>query len=130
MPNHSSITVVGHVGKDPELKDLGNTQVLNWSMAVNYKRGRVDQTNWYRVALFGKRAEVLAQYVKQGDPIMVTGEFYTRDYERNDGTPGYSLEINANEVVLLGGGGTREVRGETSVGTEAPASGADGEIPF
>jgi single-strand DNA-binding protein len=95
-----TITIAGRLGRDAELR---NTQsgdaVCNFSVAVDVRQGREKVTNWWRVSLWGKRAEALNQYLTKGASVTVMGEFSLTEYE---GKP--QLNIRANEIALLGGG--------------------------
>lgn len=119
----STITVIGNVGQDPEMRYTPNgNAVTEFSVAVN-RRSRSrdgeweDETNWYRVSAWGRLGETVNQYVGKGSPVCVEGRFWVRNYTTQDGREGTSNEINANEVVFLGrpendggfgGGGMRD----------------------
>lgn len=93
-----TIVVAGKLGKDAELrKTQSGDSVLGFSVAVDQRDGRDKTTNWYRVSLWGKRGEALAQYLLKGVAVAVAGEFSLGDYE---GKP--QLNIRANEVALQG----------------------------
>lgn len=102
-------TVVGNVGRS-ELKETRAGSVLEFSVASS-KRGKdgEKQTTWVRCTLWGKRAEALAQYVTKGGRVAVTGQLSLREYQAKDGGKGVSLDLDAADVELLGGG---EERGE------------------
>lgn len=96
-----TIVVAGKLGKDAELrKTQSGDSVLGFSVAVDQRDGRDKSTNWYRVSLWGKRGEALAQYLLKGVAVTVSGEFSLGDYE---GKP--QLNIRANEIALQGGRG-------------------------
>ena len=102
MSNVFSFT--GTVGKDAEVRYLPSGQsVLNVSVANNVGFGDKQQTTWVRVALWGKRAEgTLADYLKKGQAVFVSGEMTTSEYNKNDGTKGFQIEVNANILDLIG----------------------------
>ena len=102
MPNHSDITIVGHLGRDAETKQVGSSTVTEFTVAVNHRDKKGDTTMWFSCALWGKRGEAVAQYLTKGKAVLVSGRFWVRDYEGKNG-PSYSLEVNANDLVLLGG---------------------------
>lgn len=103
MSNVFSFT--GTVGRDAEVKQTPSGQsVLNVTVANNIGYGDKQQTLWCRVALWGKRAEgQLAQYLKKGQQVFVSGELSQREYQANDGTTKTMLELNANVLDLVGG---------------------------
>jgi single-strand DNA-binding protein len=106
--------VIGNVGKAPEMRYTpSGTAVTNFSLAVNeqFKTAngeQVKRTIWYRVTTFGKQAEVVNQYVKKGMLVFVSGRM-TADpdtggpkiWNKQDGTPAASFELNAHEVKFL-----------------------------
>lgn len=102
MSNVFSFT--GTVGRDAEVKSMPSGQtVLNVTVANNIGFGERQQTLWVRVALWGKRAEgQLAQYLKKGQQVFVSGELSMREYQGTDGSMKSSLELNANIIDLVG----------------------------
>ncbi|NOT84510.1 MAG: single-stranded DNA-binding protein [Methylococcaceae bacterium] len=102
MSNVFSFT--GTVGRDAEVRPTPSGQtVLNVTVANNIGFGDKQQTMWVRVALWGKRAEgSLAQYLKKGQQVFVSGELSMREYQATDGTTKSSLELNANIIDLVG----------------------------
>ena len=92
-----NITAHGNLGKDPELKDLGGNQVANFSIAV---RTGKDETTWINCTVWGKRAEVVMQYLHKGDKVTVAGSGKVRTYQAKDGTEGKSLELNVSDFTL------------------------------
>jgi len=96
-----NITIAGRIGRDAELRRTqGGDAVCGFTVAVDYRDGREKATNWWRVSLWGKRAEALAQYLLKGVSVTVSGEFSLGDY---DGKP--QLNIRASEIALQGGRG-------------------------
>ncbi len=105
MASYARVTLIGNVGRDPELKDFGQNKVAEFSLAVSGKttgKNAGEWTNWYRVSCWGKQAEIAMQYVKKGTPIFVEGRLQLREYTKADGTPGFSLEVGNAEFQLLG----------------------------
>lgn len=100
----NTITIRGNVGRDAELRFTPNgAAVLEVSVAD--ERSKPDgnggwtkeNTTWWRVKAFGKRAEAAAN-VRKGDRLVVTGRAELRTYERKDGGEGYSLEVLADAI--------------------------------
>ena len=102
--------IIGHLGKDPEVRYLPNgNAVANFSLATTEKwkdknSGEVkEQTEWHRVTVFDKLAEIVGQYLKKGSLVYVCGKIKTRKYTDKDGTEKYTTEIHAHEMKMLGG---------------------------
>lgn len=93
-----NITIAGRVGADAKLaKTQGGDSVANFNVAVDYRDGREKATNWWRVSIWGKRADALAPYLLKGASVTVIGEFALGEYE---GKP--QLNVRANEIALQG----------------------------
>jgi len=102
-----AIQITGRLGADPELKHVGEQTVLELRVAANH-RAKLDGqwgdvTTWYRVSVWGRRAESLAKLLGKGDHVAVSGRLEPRTYTGRDGAERVSLEIQGAEVVLLGG---------------------------
>lgn len=117
MPNHAQVSLIGHVGQDPEIRSTGSgEQVANFSLATSRKRQDQEITTWWRCAVWGKRAAVIKDYVKKGDPIHVIGEPVMRTYTDKEGYEAKSLDVFVSDFTLLVG--KRE--GAGSSGGDAP----------
>jgi len=152
MSSLNQVTLIGNLGKDPEIRRLNNGDaVANFSIATSEKwtdKGsgeKRERTEWHRVVAWGKIAEIIEKYVKKGDKIMVQGKLQTRSWEK-DGHKNYTTEVvlqgfDAKMVMLSSkgdGGGRSESSSESRYGgtTERGASALasefelDDEIPF
>ena len=119
MPNHASVHLIGHLGRDPEFKFLADgTALLKWSMAVSTGYGEKKATTWWNCTMFGKRGEKLAEMLAKGQAIHVTGEPSLREYDGRDGKR-QSLDVRVLDVTLLG----RET-------AKAETAATDEEVPF
>jgi single-strand DNA-binding protein len=105
----NKVTLIGHVGKDPEIRYSGSGMAIaTFGLATNDNRkdptsGQwVEHTEWHNIKYFDKLAEVCNQYVKKGKQIYVEGKIQTRKYEQ-DGQTKYFTEILGNDLILLGG---------------------------
>lgn len=103
----SDITTVGNVG-EPALKFTPQGKpVLEFSLAENHSKKNAqggwdeDGTTWRRVAIWDKKAETLAEVLKKGDRVIVTGSERLREYTAKDGTQGKSLEVTARDVGII-----------------------------
>jgi single-strand DNA-binding protein len=105
MASYNRITLVGNVGRDPELKEVGSSKVVDISIAVNEpaKGQNPEKTEWYRVSFWDRKAEIIAQYVKKGSQMLVEGRLSVRTYfDNNTQKERYSLEVAGLDFVLLG----------------------------
>ena len=94
---------IGRVGKDPEVRYAASgTAVGNFSIAVGYKYKDTESTEWVRIVVFGKLAEIVGEYVTRGKQLFVSGRMQTRSWEDKDGAKRYTTEIIANDVQFLG----------------------------
>ncbi len=88
-----NMTLAGNIGRDAELKDVGNSQVASFAVAVKGK----DETTWVSCSLWGKRASAIGPHLIKGRPVAVSGAMTLS--ERNGKT---YLSCNVNDVTLLG----------------------------
>ena len=98
------ISLTGNLGKDNEIKQLSSgTTVLNNSIGVrsNAKVGGEYKTSWFNVSIFGKSAEIFNQYTKKGSKVFLTGEVRIREYKKQDGTNGMSVDLLVNNFEFL-----------------------------
>jgi len=105
------LNAIGNIN-NPELRFLpDSTPVLQFSFALNSGYGDKQITTWLNCSLFGKRAQTLADMVKKGDRVGITGELTNRKYTAKDGTEKYSLDCRINDLTLLG---SKNSQGDTS----------------
>lgn len=98
------ISLTGNLGKDNEVKQLSSgTTVLNNSIGVrsNAKVSGEYKTSWFNVSVFGKSAEIFNQYTKKGSKVFLTGEVRIREYKKQDGTNGMSVDLIVNNFEFL-----------------------------
>ncbi len=104
---YSRIIVVGNLGRDPEMRYTpSGTPVTNFSIAVNRRRPSgggdyVDETDWYRVAVFGRQAEVADTYLSKGMKVLVDGQPRINTFVGNDGVERTNVEINCDNFQML-----------------------------
>jgi single-strand DNA-binding protein len=106
MLNRNRYEVIGHVGRNPELKYTSTNQpVATFSVATN-RRWKNDQgqpqehTDWHQVVVWGARAEFVSRYIKQGSYVCVVGRAESRRYEV-EGVEKWSFQLNAQSVDFL-----------------------------
>ena len=126
----------GHCGKDAEQRvTQAGTQILQFSVAATSGYGDKKRTTWVRCSLFGKRGESLAPYLLKGQQVVVSGEACLHEWEK-DGVTNKSLEVNVNDVTLVGGKpqGQQQAPQPAAQQPERPIPDDDwdkgGEIPF
>lgn len=96
-------TFTGNLGRDAEVKTVGQHTLCEFSVAVKSGFGDREQTMWIRCNMWGQRAESkLVQWLTKGKGVAVTGELSMREYDKKDGTRGYSLEVRVVDVTLTG----------------------------
>lgn len=122
------ITLVGNLGRDPEMRySKDGKAVTTMNVAVSHGRKQpdgtwTDETDWFRVSVFGPAAERAAEKLRRGSRVCVVGRFSTRSYEK-DGVTRLSLEVAASECVPL----DKSAPG----GSVAATEGVDvSEVPF
>lgn len=104
----NSVQLIGHVGQEPEIKNLeGGKKLANLSIATNevyYRENgdKVEKTEWHRITAWGKTAEIIENYVTKGKEIAIGGKLSHRSYDDKDGIKRYVTEVIADEVLLLG----------------------------
>jgi single-strand DNA-binding protein len=137
MASVNKVILIGNLGRDPEVKyTQGGTAVANLSLATNEvwtdKSGqKQERTEWHRVVVWGKQAQVLSEHLGKGKQIYVEGSLQTRSWDDREGNKRYTTEIRATRVLMLG-------RAEGSkMPSEAPAAdvemapdATDEEVPF
>lgn len=108
MPNLNHVMLIGHLGHDPEERHTSKgTPLVAFRMATTKRWKNVDsqewneRTEWHRVVVFGKQAEVLAGAAKTGSLVHVEGSLRTRDWTDKEGVKRYTTEIVARSVQLL-----------------------------
>lgn len=122
MESINSINLLGHVGRDPELKTVGSSHLCTVNVATSRRfkdsQGEVQtKTTWHRCVAFGKQAETIAKYVKKGDPLYIRGRYESREYEK-DGEKRTIFEVAVEEFKFMG---NREKDGEAAPRTESTA---------
>jgi single-strand DNA-binding protein len=136
MAGYNSMTIVGNVGRDPEMRyTQAGVAVCSFSVAVTQRFGsgetRTEKTQWVRCSAWNKQAETANSIIKKGQQIMVVGSAEVSAYLDKSGQPQASLELRVNVFQLLGkkednGAGASD---EGDMGGGNAGSNVD-EIPF
>lgn len=102
MPSLNKVTLIGHLGKDPELRHIqSGTPVCNFSMATSEKYEDKETTCWHRVVVWGKLAEICDQYLSKGRLVYIEGRLQYREWEDREGNKRTATEIVASHMLML-----------------------------
>lgn len=128
----NKIMIIGHVGQNPEMRFTPNgNPVTTFTVATNRRRAtpegeQREETQWFRVVAWNKLAEICSQYLTKGQRVYVEGRLQTRDWEDKDGRTRTTVEIIANDLIMLSPKARGE-EGESELATEEmPAE----DLPF
>ncbi|HTN20914.1 MAG TPA: single-stranded DNA-binding protein [Pelobium sp.] len=107
MSGVNKVILVGHLGKDPEIRHLdGNVSVASFPLATsesyNKDGKRIEQTEWHNIVMWRGLADVAAKYLQKGKLVYIEGKLRTRSFEDKEGHKKYSTEIVAENFTLLG----------------------------
>lgn len=107
MSGINKVILVGHLGKDPEVRILeGGVSVTSFPLATseNYNKDgkKVEQTEWHNIVMWRGLAEVAAKFLQKGKLVYIEGKLRTRSFEDKEGIKKYTTEIVAENFTLLG----------------------------
>lgn len=112
----NKVILVGTLGQDPEIKNTSTGSTLaNLSLATNESWNdnstgkKIEKTEWHRIVIFGKLAEIAGQYLKKGQHAYFEGKLQTRKWKDQAGQDRYTTEIVAYEMQMLGGKNQGEI---------------------
>ena len=144
MSSVNKVILVGNLGADPEQRALPsgglvtNLRVATSEVRKNKSTGQSSEhTEWHRVVLFDRLAELASQYLTKGSQVYIEGKLRTRKWQDQSGAEKYMTEVVADEMQFLGGKGS-EVRStppatQPRAATKAPTTYSDfddGDVPF
>ena len=108
----NKVIIVGNVGGDPETRYMpSGSAVTNLTVATNeswkdkQSGEQKERTEWHRVAMFNRLAEIAAEYLRKGSQVYIEGKLRTRKWQDKSGNDRYTTEIIADEMQMLGGRG-------------------------
>lgn len=109
MAGVNKAIIVGNLGRDPEMRYMPNgTAVANLNIATSFQWNdkntgeKRERTEWHRVVVFGRQAEVCGQYLSKGKQVYIEGRIQTREWEDKDGNRRWTTEIVAQTMQMLG----------------------------
>lgn len=111
MASVNKVILVGHLGRDPEVRygADGTSAVCNVSIATTSSwkdkasGERREETEWHRVVFYNRLAEIAGEYLKKGRPVYIEGRLKTRKWQNKEGVDQYTTEIIADQMQMLGG---------------------------
>ena len=122
----NKVILVGNLGKDPETRYMpSGSAVTNLTLATSESwkdkqtGDQQERTEWHKIAMFGRLAEIAAEYLRKGSQVYIEGKLRTRKWQDKEGKDRYTTEIVADEMQMLGskGGGAG-----AGAGSSAPAA--------
>jgi len=144
----NKVIIVGNLGSDPETRYMpSGSAVTNLTVATNESwkdkatGEQKDRTEWHKVAMFNRLAEIAAEYLRKGSQVYIEGKLRTRKWQDKNGQDRWTTEIVADEMQMLGGRGGAGGGGSASMGSgqdSGPSSAPpqagpddfDDDIPF
>lgn len=126
----NKVMIIGNLGRDPEMRYTPSGRpVTTFSVAASRSWNTSDgdrrvETEWFNVVAWSSLAEICKQYLSKGQQVYIEGRLQTRQWDDNDGNKHTSVEIVANEMIILGD------RRDTNEGTSEEDGLIDDEFPF
>lgn len=144
MASVNKVMLIGNLGRDPEIRYTpSGAAVANFTMATTERWNdpsgeKKERTEWHRIVVWGKQAEIAAEYLRKGRQVYIEGSLQTREWTDRDGNKRYTTEVRAQRLQLLGRPEDRDrdrapVGAGSSSGEDVgePAGGyGDDDIPF
>jgi len=134
----NKVQIIGHLGKEPEMRYTPSGKpVTTFSMAVSRSWNSADgerhsETEWFNIVAWGNLAEICKKYLTKGQQVYIEGRLQTRRWDDKEGVKHTSIEVVANEMMMLG---DRKDHNNTqssseSADTDGPPEPNDDEFPF
>ena len=110
MAGVNRVIIIGHLGNDPEIRTMPNGEMIanigvatseSWTDKNTGERREV--TEWHRIVLYRRLAEIAGQYLRKGSQVYVEGRLKTRKWQDNNGQDRYTTEIQGDNLQMLGG---------------------------
>jgi single-strand DNA-binding protein len=130
MASINKVMLIGNLGRDPEMRYMpSGSAICTFTLATSRSwkdktsGEKVEETEWHRVALFDRLAEIAGEYLKKGRSVYIEGRLKTRKWQDKEGKDNYTTEVVAENMQLLGG---REGMGGGGGGSDDAAGGSRG----
>ena len=134
MASVNKVILIGNLGRDPETRYMPEGgAITNITIATSHQwkdkttGDKKEETEWHRVAFFGRLAEIAGEYLKKGSPVYVEGRLRTRKWTDKEGQERYTTEIVADEMKMLGSRGDRGDKSESAGGSASSKDSAPRE---
>lgn len=129
----NKVMLIGRLGQDPEVRSLpSGSQIASFSLATSRQwkdqaGAKQKQTEFHRIVVWGKLAEIAGQYLQKGKQIFIEGRLHTRDFVGQDGIKRYRTEVVAENFIMLGSkqNGSTFIANEKSSQNNAEANNVD-----
>ena len=137
MSGVNKVILIGNLGSDPELRDAKGTPVANFNIATSETwtdkttNEKKEQTEWHRLVLWRRNAEIASQYLKKGSKIYIEGKLQTRSYDK-EGVKTYTTEVVVDRLQMLDSKGDSGGGSAQAPVADAPPVKFDGgdDLPF
>lgn len=129
MSSVNKVILVGNLGRDPEVRSTqSGEKVCNMTLATTTKRGGEEHTEWHRLVVFGKLADICEKYLKKGKSVYIEGRIQSRKWTDKENQERTSTDIIVSELTMLGGKSSDE--GDFKNTASAKSGPSSSEIPF
>jgi single-strand DNA-binding protein len=136
MASLNKCSFIGNLGKDPEVRMVGESKVANFSLAVTEKfkdrsGNQQEKTEWVNIVFWGRQAEICEQYLKKGSSVYVEGKLETRSWDdKTTGEKKYRAEIRGLMLQMLGGRSDVADSAPTDQGFSTPPAEDPNDLPY
>jgi len=131
MASINKVILIGNLGRDPEVRyTTSGTAVANFTLATTDRWSdsasgeRKEKTEWHRIVVWAKQAEIAGEYLRKGKQVYVEGSLQTREWTDRDGNKRYTTEVNCRNFQMLG---SRQDAGHTPEGQQPTPAAAEAE---
>lgn len=127
MSGVNKVILIGHLGKDPEVRHLeGGTTLVNFPLATSetYSKDgkKIEQTEWHNIVMWRGLADVAAKFLQKGKQVYIEGKLRSRNYEDKEGNKRYVTEIVAENFTMLGRKSENENHGSQQQNSNNPST--------
>ncbi len=137
MKGVNKVIIVGNLGQDPDTKYMPNGDaVVNITIATSESwkdkstGAKREKTEWHKVVMFRRLAEIAAEYLTKGSKVYIEGKLQTRKWQAKDGSDRYTTEIIAHEMQMLDSKGSQPKPVQTQTAKPVVEADIDQDIPF
>lgn len=108
MNLRNNVRLIGHLGQNPDVKELnGGKKLAKFSLATSEsyrddKGDRISETQWHNLIAWGKTAEIASKFLSKGREVAIEGKLSSRSYTDKEGNKRYTTEVVVNEILLIG----------------------------